>query len=88
MATITFKYVGKCAASDPHITLAAEVNGTERGRISHLTLSQLCAAPDLDDYESVARVLLFGFLRKWRADNPSGTLQQLRTALEAASWTV
>jgi hypothetical protein len=89
MATVTFTYLGKCTAADPHVYLRALVNGTPHMNIT-LTLSALASPLDLSesDKNTLATVFLRAFCRDWKAANPTGTIAQLKTALEAASWTV
>lgn len=88
MATLTITYVDKCAAADPHVTLQPSINGVEQDKIC-LILSDLTGPlPDGIDKRDVLIVLLRNFCREWKVANPSGTLVQLRNALNSKTWQV
>lgn len=86
MATLTFTYTGKC--SGDHIFLDAKLNGATRKSLT-VTRAELREDPaEPNDLETIAMILLRRFCRQWHVANPTGTLPQLRAALEAASWEV
>ena len=86
MAVVTFKYLGKSIADDPHIQIHVEINGAVRHKIIEQLSRLTSVSVDRDDIDTLSTVLLQLFCRAWRKANPSGTLTQLKTALEAASW--
>lgn len=88
MATVKFIYIEKCAAADPHIKLQVNINNVARGSLGLLLSEIWLGAVTEDEAAAAARVLLHSFARKWKRDNPTGTLPQLRTALEAQEWVI
>ena len=82
MADLTFVYVDKCTAADPHVRIRALVNTVPRMEMVD-NLSAFTAPRTEDEYETAVRVILYHLVRQWRKANPDGTLPQLRTWLEA-----
>lgn len=86
MATIRFTYEGKCTGD--HLYIAVNLNGTKRRTLITTGYQIKTARLTADDADDVAEMMLKAFCRGWYAANPAGTLAQLRTALEAQSWTI
>jgi hypothetical protein len=87
MAKLSYRYVTKCGADDPHVTLSVHVGGVERTQITQ-TLSDFFTPVTERDLTALALAHLKRWIRGWRTANPTGTLAQLKTALEAQEWDV
>lgn len=86
MPTLTFTYQGKCPGD--HLYINVRLDGVTRRVLVTTGYDLKTARMSGDEADAVAEVILRAFARGWYAANPNGTINQLRTALEAQSWTI
>jgi hypothetical protein len=87
MAKLSYRYIGKCAAANPHVELSVLVNGAERTRVT-FRLSELFDNMSDADIQEAAMGHLRRWVRGYRVAHPACTLPELKTALEASEWDV